>query len=66
MKKFIPIEKQSKKNQREYHKKQRTTFEDMGCPNPVTRVIPDKKNTYDRVRFKKPDFSNHTGDDYPN
>ena len=50
---FIPIEKQSKKKKREYHKKQRGTFEQMGCLNPVTMVVPDKKHRYNRSEFKK-------------
>ena len=50
---FVPIEKWSKKKQREYHRKQRGTFEQMGCQNPITRIIPDKKHRYDRAKFKK-------------
>ena len=50
---FVPFEKRSKKEQREYNKKRRVTFEQMGCPNPVSRVIPDKKHRYNRAKFKK-------------
>lgn len=50
---FVPLEKQSKREQRAYNRKQRGTFEQMGCLNPVSRVIPDKKHVYKRSKFKR-------------
>ena len=39
MKKFVPLDKQQKKKQKEYHDKQRNKWE----INPTTQVIPDKR-----------------------
>ena len=48
-KKYVPMEKRSKKEQRAYNAQQRVTFESMGCLNPVSRVIPSKgKNAFNR------------------
>ncbi len=47
MKPFIPIEKQSKKVRREYHKRQRRTW---GAISPVTRRPPDPR-AYQRKRI---------------
>lgn len=49
MKKMIPLAKQSKKKQKQYHAQQRGTW---GEVSPVTRVAPDKKK-YDRNREKQ-------------
>lgn len=52
MVKFVPMEKQSKKAQREYNKKQRGHWHEF---NPVTRVVPSKK-VYNRKKQPKVDF----------
>lgn len=44
MKKYIPLQKRSKKAQQEHHKAQRAGWGDI---SPVTRVS-KKKNKYDR------------------
>lgn len=44
MKKVIPLAKQSKKLQKQYHAKQRGSWNGI---SPVTRVVPSKK-VYDR------------------
>ena len=49
MKKMIPLAKQSKKKQKQYHAQQRGTW---GGVSPVTRVAPDRKK-YDRSREKQ-------------
>lgn len=49
MKKMIPLAKQSKKKQKQYHAQQRGIWGDV---SPVTRVAPDKKK-YDRNREKQ-------------
>lgn len=49
MKQFIPLEKQSKRAQKEYHKKFRNTW---GTLNPVTRTVPNGK-AYDRNKEKR-------------
>lgn len=49
MKKMIPLAKQSKKKQKQYHAQQRGTW---GGVSPVTRVAPDRKK-YDRNREKQ-------------
>ena len=49
MKKFVSLEKRSKKAQREYHAKQRRTWGDF---NPVTRSVPSGK-TYNRKKEKQ-------------
>lgn len=51
--KFIPLKKQSKRAQKEYHDKQRGSWNGVV---PVTRVIPNKK-AYDRKRTKQADRS---------
>jgi len=48
-KRFIPLEKQSKRKQREYHAIQRR---DWGGVNPVTRKPPNPK-AYDRKKSGK-------------
>ena len=50
--KYIPLEKRSKRAQREHHARQRANWGDV---KPVTRVIPSKK-AYDRKRLKQKDF----------
>ena len=47
--KYVPIEKQSKKKQKEFHEKQRR---DWGGMNPVTRKVPNLK-AYDRTKSKQ-------------
>lgn len=49
MKKMIPLNKQSKKNQKEYHAKQRGSWNGL---SPVTRCEPNGK-AYDRNRIKR-------------
>lgn len=49
MKQVIPLSKQSKKAQREYHKKQRGSWYGL---SPVTRTVPSGKK-YDRNRIKR-------------
>ena len=53
--KIIPIEKQSKKAQREFYAKQRDSWNGV---KPVTRVVKSKK-LYDRNREKQ---ARRTGD----
>ena len=48
MKKVIPLAKQSKKAQKQYHAKQRGSWHGL---SPVTRVVPSKK-IYDRKKIK--------------
>ncbi len=48
MKKVIPLKKQSKKKQKEFHAKQRGTWNGL---SPVTRVVPSKK-VYDRNKIR--------------
>ncbi len=48
MDKFIPIDKQSKKKQKEFYAKQRGTW---GTFNPVTRTVPNGK-AYNRNKLK--------------
>ncbi len=48
MKKYVPIEKMSKKQQKEYHKRQRR---DWGGLSPVTRCSEDPKK-YNRAKEK--------------
>ena len=47
--KMIPLAKQSKKKQKQYHAQQRGTWNGV---SPVTRVSPDRKK-YDRSREKQ-------------
>lgn len=49
MKQFIPPEKRSKKAQKEYHAKQRGSWNGV-CP--VTRTVPNGK-VYDRNKAKQ-------------
>lgn len=53
MKNFIPLEKMSKKAQREYYKKQR---KDWGEISPVTRC-PQNPKAYNRAKSKR-DYDN--------
>ena len=48
---MVPLHKQSKKQQREYHAKQRGSWQGL-CP--VTRTVPNRK-AYDRNRTKQAD-----------
>ena len=49
MKKYVSLDKRSKKAQREYHAKQRRTWGEL---NPVTRIVPSGK-TYNRKKEKQ-------------
>ena len=49
MKQMIPLNKQSKKNQKEYHSKQRGSWNGI---SPITRCVPNGK-AYDRNRMKR-------------
>ncbi len=49
MRKVIPLEKMSKKKQKEYHAKQRGSWYGL---SPVTRIVPSGK-AYDRNRMKQ-------------
>lgn len=49
MKQVIPLSKQSKKAQREYHKKQRGSWYGL---SPVTRTVPSGK-VYNRNKMKR-------------
>ena len=49
MKQMVPLSKQSKRAQKEYHKKQRGSWYGL---NPVTRTVPNKK-VYDRSMVKE-------------
>ena len=48
--KVVPIKKQSKKAQRQFHLKQRG---DWNGVNPTTRVVKSKK-VYDRKKLRRP------------
>ena len=48
MEKFIPLQKQQKKNQRAEYAKRRTSW---GGMNPITRK-PDKPSAYNRAKDK--------------
>jgi len=48
MKQMVPLAKQSKRAQREHHKKQRGSWYGL---SPVTRTVPNKK-AYDRNAAK--------------
>ncbi|MBR1814893.1 MAG: hypothetical protein IJ773_13950 [Lachnospiraceae bacterium] len=52
MEKFIPLEKRSKKAQKEYHARERRTW---GSMSPVTRTVPNGK-AYNRKRIKQEDI----------
>ena len=49
MKKYVPLNKRSKKEQREYYSRRRRTWGEM---NPVTRSVPDGKK-YNRKKEKQ-------------
>lgn len=49
MKQMVPLKKQSKRAQKEYHARQRGSWNGL---NPVTRVVPNGK-AYDRNREKQ-------------
>jgi len=49
MKRMVPLRKQSKRAQKEYHARQRGSWNGL---NPVTRVVPNGK-AYDRNREKR-------------
>lgn len=49
MTQMIPLHKRSKKQQREYHAKQRGSWHGL---NPVTRTVPNRK-AYDRKQWKQ-------------
>ncbi|MGN0553286.1 MAG: hypothetical protein ACI4I1_07875 [Oscillospiraceae bacterium] len=56
MKKFIPLEKMSKKMQREYHKKRRKGWGEI---SPITRC-PDNPKAYNRAKSKRDwDYDSH-------
>ena len=54
MEKFIPINKKSKKAQKEYYAKKRNTWGEL---NPMTRTIPNGKG-YNRKKLKQEDRRN--------
>lgn len=47
--KYVPLEKQSKKQQRAHHAAKRGSWNGV---NPVSRAVPNKK-VYDRKRLKR-------------
>ena len=49
MSKYVSLDKRSKKQQKEYHSKQRRTWEEL---NPVTRSVPSGK-AYNRKKEKE-------------
>ena len=49
--KLIPIDKQSKKEQKKYHARSRREWNGL---KPTTRVVKSKK-VYDRKKLRKPD-----------
>ena len=51
MTRMVPLKKQSKKKQREYHAKQRGSWYGL---DPVTRAVPSRKK-YDRNQMKRAD-----------
>lgn len=54
MEKFIPINKKSKKAQKEYYTKKRNTWGEL---NPMTRTMPNGKG-YNRKKMKQEDRRN--------
>ena len=50
--KFIPLEKQSKKQQKKFHARRRRNWNGL---KPTTRVVKSKK-VYDRKKLRKPDM----------
>ncbi len=53
MDKYIPLNKRTKKQQKEYHKQHRSTWE----INPATRTVPNGKG-YNRNKIKQEDRRN--------
>lgn len=51
MRQVVPLHKQSKKAQKEYHAKQRGSWYGI---SPVTRIVPNRR-AYDRNRIKRED-----------
>ena len=51
--KFIPLEKQSKKQQKKYHARRRRDWNGL---KPTTGVVKSKK-VYDRKKLSKPDLN---------
>ena len=49
MEKLVPLEKQSKKEQKKFHDRQRGSWNGV---NPVTRIVPNGK-AYDRNKMKR-------------
>ena len=49
MKRYVPLAKQTRKRQKEYHSAQRNSW---GAISPVTRIIESRK-AYDRSRAKR-------------
>lgn len=54
MKKYIPVSKMTKKQQKEYYSKHRNTWNGL---NPVTRTVPNGKG-YNRNKQKQEDYRN--------
>ena len=50
--KLIPLNKQSKKEQKKYHARRRRDWNGL---KPTTRVVKSKK-VYDRKKMQKPDY----------
>ena len=50
--KIIPLEKQSKKQQKKFHARRRRNWNGL---KPTTRVVKSKK-VYDRKKLRKPDM----------
>lgn len=48
MKKFVAYDKMSKKDQKNINSLKRNRWEDFGCLNPKSKVIPDKKKDTNR------------------
>ena len=48
MKKYVDYRKMSKKEQRALNARKRVTWGERGCPDPVTRIVPDKKKRADK------------------
>lgn len=61
MKQYVTLDKRSKKAQREYYAKQRTTWGEL---NPVTRSVPSGK-TYNRKRKSRESVLNSEMDLMP-
>lgn len=58
MTQIVPLKKQSKREQKEYHAKQRGRWNGL-CP--VTRTVPNRK-AYDRNRIKRSPNSDHAAE----